>query len=361
MANIHQSVFAEYQRSKDVELEFSEENPTTKYEFGDEIGRGAFAVIKRCHRLDDKNKKLMAAKFVKYTDEDGEEDPETLKILKREVAMIQKWEHEKFIILLEVYIVRKYVVLIMEWVDGKNLLPYLIAKQEAADKARSKPKLSEKDIALLTKQLLMALQYLHQQGIAYLDIKPDNIMVQSNGNIKLVDYDNCRHIVSKQGDVVDCIGTPEFTAPEALVYENCSQATDMWSLGVLIHVMMTAKSPFADPDENEVLKKVAKVKYEMADFGRCTPYPKNIIEGVFKRIPEKRLTLDAVLAHEWFKKNNIQMMQRNMIPATTADFIQIKETLDSLESEEPVFASCVLRSFKEDPYDTPDEDDEDEE
>lgn len=56
-------------------------------------------------------------------------------------------------------------------VDGKNLLPYLIAKQEAADKARSKPKLSEKDIASLTKQLLMALQYLHQQGIAYLDIK----------------------------------------------------------------------------------------------------------------------------------------------------------------------------------------------
>lgn len=57
----------------------------------------------------------MAAKFVKYTDEDGEEDPETLKILKREVAMIQKWEHEKFIILLDVFIVRKYVVLIMEW------------------------------------------------------------------------------------------------------------------------------------------------------------------------------------------------------------------------------------------------------
>lgn len=39
MSNVHQSVFAEYQRSKDVELEFSEENPTTKYEFGDEIGR----------------------------------------------------------------------------------------------------------------------------------------------------------------------------------------------------------------------------------------------------------------------------------------------------------------------------------
>ena len=70
--------------------------------------RGAFAVIKKCYRLEDKDKKLYAAKFVKY-------DDEALKILKREVAMIQKWEHEKFIYLFEVYIVRKYVVLIMEW------------------------------------------------------------------------------------------------------------------------------------------------------------------------------------------------------------------------------------------------------
>lgn len=69
--------------------------------------RGAFAVIKKCYRLDDKHKRF-AAKFVKY-------DDEALKILKREVAMIQKWEHEKFIYLFDVYIVRKYVVLIMEW------------------------------------------------------------------------------------------------------------------------------------------------------------------------------------------------------------------------------------------------------
>jgi hypothetical protein len=72
------------------------------------LSRGAFAVIKKCHRIKDKDKKLFAAKFVKY-------DDEALKILKREVAMIQKWEHEKFIYLFEVYIVQKYVVLIMEW------------------------------------------------------------------------------------------------------------------------------------------------------------------------------------------------------------------------------------------------------
>ena len=65
-------------------------------------------MIKKCYRHNDKDKKLYAAKFVKY-------DDEALKILKREVAMIQKWEHEKFIYLIDVYIVRKYVVLIMEW------------------------------------------------------------------------------------------------------------------------------------------------------------------------------------------------------------------------------------------------------
>jgi serine/threonine protein kinase len=61
-------------------------------------------------------------------------------------------------------------------VDGKNLLPYLIARQEMADKSRSKPKLSEKDIAVLVKQLLTALKYLHDQGIAYLDIKVQSII-----------------------------------------------------------------------------------------------------------------------------------------------------------------------------------------
>ncbi|WP_395241597.1 protein kinase, partial [Salmonella sp. s51933] len=60
-------------------------------------------------------------------------------------------------------------------------------------------------------------------------------------------------------DIVLHLGTPELTAPEALVYENCSTATDMWSVGVLIHIMLTATSPFADPDEEEVKRKVAKV------------------------------------------------------------------------------------------------------
>lgn len=356
MSTVHESVFAKYDRRNDVQLDFSEENPVTKWEFGDELGRGAFAVIKKCYRQKDKDKKLYAAKFVKY-------DDEALKILKREVAMIQKWEHERFIYLFEVYIVRKYVVLIMEWVDGKNLLPYLIAKQELAAQSRSKPKLSEKDIAILVKQLLTALQYLHQQQIAYLDIKPDNIMVQSNGDIKLVDYDNCRHIVSKQGDVVDCIGTPEFTAPEALVYENCSPATDMWSVGVLIHVMLTAKSPFAAEDEAEVRRKIAKVEFQInkADFGKCSEHCQAIIKGVFKRIPEKRSTLDEVLASPWFKKDVLWNLGRNLIPASADDYKKLQEALEELESEEPVVASCVLRSFKEDPYDSPEEEDDDDE
>ena len=356
MSGVHQSVFASYEQRNKVDLEFSEENPETKYDFGEEIGRGAFAVIKKCYRLGDKDKKLYAAKLVKY-------DDEALKILKREVAMIQKWNHPKFINLFEVFIVQKYVVLIMEWYDGKNLLPFLIGKQEAAEKSRSKPKLSEKDIAALTNQLLTALEYLHKQGIAYLDIKPDNIMVRSTGDIKLVDYDNCRHIVSKQGDVVDCIGTPEFTAPEALVYENCSPATDMWSVGVLIHVMLTAKSPFAAEDENEVLRKIAKVEYQLKkeDFGKCSEHPKKIIEGVFKRIPEKRLSLSEVLEHEWFKKNTQQSIKFNTLPATAEDFKKLKEALEDLESEEPVCASCVLRSFKEEAYESPEEEDDDEE
>lgn len=350
---MHKSVFADYERRGDVQLDFSEENPEKTWEFGEELGRGAFAVIKKCYRKAEKEK-LYAAKFVKY-------DDEALKILKREVAMIQKWEHEKFIYLFEVYIVRKYVVLIMEWVDGKNLLPYLIGKQEEAEKNKRKSKLSEKDVATLIKQLLTALQYLHQQNIAYLDIKPDNIMVQSNGDIKLVDYDNCRHIVSKQGDVFDCIGTPEFTAPEALVYENCSTATDMWSVGVLIHVMLTATSPFADPDEEEVKRKIAKVQFEIKKerFGRLSEHGPDIIKGVFKRIPEKRYTLAQVLGHNWFKKDVLWNLGRNSIPASAADFQNLKETLEELESEEPVVASCVLRSFKEDPYESPEEEEDD--
>lgn len=354
MSAMHKSVFADYERRGDVQLDFSEENPENNWEFGDELGRGGFAVIKKCHRKSDKEK-LFAAKFVKY-------DDEALKILKREVAMIQKWEHEKFIYLFEVYIVRKYVVLVMEWVDGKNLLPYLIYKQEEAEKNKRKAKLSEKDVALLIRQLLNALKYLHDQNIAYLDIKPDNIMVQSNGEIKLVDYDNCRHIVSKQGDVVDCIGTPEFTAPEALVYENCSFGTDIWSVGVLIHVMLTAKSPFADPDEEEVKRKIAKVQYEIKkeNFGRLSEHGPDIIKGVFKRIPEKRYTLAKVLEHSWFKKDVLWNLSRNAIPASAEDFKKLKETMDELESEEPVVASCVLRSFKEDEYESPEEESEEE-
>jgi len=183
--------------------------------------------------------------------------------------------------------------------------------------------------------------------------------------LTLIDYGNARQIQSPDGQLVDAVGVTEFTAPEVLNFEMTHWGADMWSVGVLLYILLSATLPFtvedtgADEDIDEkVAAKVRSAAFEMPSslFRNATQEAENLIKKLLVRQPERRPTASTCLDDPWLSPLLTQKRKSSEIPAS--QFKAMSEQLKQAEEDELVVASCVLRSFDEDAYDSPDEDEE---
>ncbi|XP_068687859.1 death-associated protein kinase 3-like [Montipora foliosa] len=331
-------------------MELIRENPEKYYTFGDEIGRGKYAVVKSC--VDRKTKKDLAAKLIKY-------DQETEKNAKQEFEIMKTIKHDKLLTAMDGYIVQKYIVIFMDKLESKEVLDFLSEKTTA----------SEEDASLVIAQLVETLCYLHKQDIVHLDIRPANILISREFKLTLIDYGNARKIKAINGQLVDSVGVTEFTAPEVLNFEMTHWGADMWSLGVLLYILLSAKLPFtvedAEADEDIDEKIAAKVRaanviMKATDFRNATEEAEKLIKRLLVRQPERRPTAAACLDDPWLSSVHLtQKKKSSEIP--TAKFKALNEKLKEDEEDELVIASCILRDFSAETYESPDEEEEEEE
>jgi len=320
------------------------ENPEHYYEFGDEIGRGKFAIVK--YATSKKTGQKFAAKIIKY-------DSETLKFAIREYDLMVDKIHGKGLVKLhEAFLVRKYLILIMDLVEGKTFL----------DKVASMHTITEDDVASFIKQLLEILKDMHSKNLVHLDLRPTNIRFASGRDLVILDYNSCRYIPNKKaGAVVDVIGDTEFCAPEMLNFDPVSPFTDVWSIGVLAYILLTGISPYFYEDEDKVILHVQKVKYEFVpEFANVSSNAKDFIKTIFVRAPENRFSAETALAHDWLNPDFVAQRKRNVLKIQDV----LRETDDRLyseEEEEYIWASLVFRTFDEEEYDSPDDSDDEEE
>jgi len=317
------------------------ENPEKYYEFGDEIGSGKFAIVKEC--VNKKTNTKYAAKIIKY-------DSETIKFAIREYEQMTLETHSLkecigTVKLHEAFLVQKYLIIIMDLVDGKTLL----------DKVSHMHSITEDDIASFIRQICTSLDDWHSKNMVHLDLRPTNIRFFSARELKILDYNSCRHIPNKKsGAVVDVIGDTEFCAPEMLDFEPVLPGSDMWTVGVLAYVMLSGISPFYYEDEDKVLECVRKVKWDFDElaFSSITPHAKDFIKKCFVRIPENRLTAHDALAHKWLSKE-FEPQRKNSVLKIQDALRETDERLLEEEEEEYIDASCVFRTFEEEAYKSP--------
>lgn len=315
------------------------DNPEKFYTFGDEIGRGKLSVVKHCTHKRTGTK--FAAKMIKF-------DSSTLKYAVREFDFMTKtnMNHPGLVKLHDAYLVRKYLILIVDFAEGKTIL----------DKVGDKHSLTEDDVAGLVKQLLQVLAHLHSQHAAHLDVRPTNIRISPDKKLKLLDYNSAQFVTRKGREVADTIGDTEFCAPEMLSFNPVKPASDMWSVGVLVYTMLSGTSPFYNEDERKVVTSVEKVKWQFDEdaFEDVTGEAKDFIKKIFVRAPENRITAEQALKHPWFddsrKKKRIYIKKQEEIRETD-------ERLLAEEEENYVHASLVLRTFEEEEYESPEESD----
>jgi len=322
------------------------ENPEKYYEFGDEIGRGKFAVVQKAKSKVDG--KTYAAKCIYF-------DSDSLKFAIREYDLMvsDHFPSKGTVKLHEAYLVRKYLILIMELVDGKTLL----------DKVSHMHSITEDDVAAFIRQLCEILKEWHDKNVVHLDLRPTNIRFANARDLKIIDYNSCRHIPNKKaGAVVDVIGDTEFCAPEMLQFEPVLPGSDMWTVGVLAYCMLSGISPFFYEDEDKVVKCVQKViwKFDATAFAEVTAEAKDFIKKLFVRIPEQRMTADQALEHKWLSNDYAAMRKKSTLGVQDV-MVETDERLYSEEEEEYVWPSCVFRTYEEEEYDSPESEEDEEE
>ncbi|XP_032190603.1 cGMP-dependent protein kinase 2 isoform X3 [Mustela erminea] len=172
----------------------------------------------------------------------------------------------------------KYVYMLLEACLGGELWS-ILRDRGSFDEATSKF-----CVACVTE----AFDYLHRLGIIYRDLKPENLILDAEGYLKLVDFGFAKKIGSGQKTWTFC-GTPEYVAPEVILNKGHDFSVDFWSLGILVYELLTGNPPFSGIDQmmtyNLILKGIEKM-----DFPRkITRRPEDLIRRLCRQNPTERL------------------------------------------------------------------------
>lgn len=268
------------------------------YEIGDQIGRGAFSVVKKGKQI--KDGKFYAIKCIN-------KKMVRLASLEREIAIMQKIRHPHCLSMIEVFEDDKNVNIVLDLVTGGELFEKVVERGH----------FSEKDAAALVKQIVEAVAYLHSQGIAHRDLKPENLLCSDKEpsiHIFVSDFGLSRLLdeASFQQMSTQC-GSLEYCAPEVLSGELYEKSVDLWSIGVITYILLTGFFPFYDPNRDPavLVDKISNVAYDWEGCPETSSTAKDFVAKLLVFDPKSRYTAQQALEHPWLKGTGLKEEHMN--------------------------------------------------
>mmetsp|Transcript_25558 Transcript_25558/g.40957 ORF Transcript_25558/g.40957 Transcript_25558/m.40957 type:complete len:550 (-) Transcript_25558:208-1857(-) len=217
--------------------------------------------------------------------------------LQSEVEVFLCMDHPHIARLLDVYETDTQISLVMECVEGGELF-------ERMTKVKS---LSEKEAAGSTRQMLLALHYLHDHGITHRDLKLENFLYDhENGNLlKMIDFGFSKYSSVNTRMKTSC-GTLAYVAPEVLKKSYTSQC-DLWSMGVIVFILISGHMPFHG-DSDDQLRDIKRGRFEFKPehWRNISSAGKQFVQSLLEMDPARRLTAKGALEHTWIVQNYTQ-------------------------------------------------------
>eukprot|EP00541_Cyclophora_tenuis_P019054 CAMPEP_0116579464 /NCGR_PEP_ID=MMETSP0397-20121206/22265_1 /TAXON_ID=216820 /ORGANISM="Cyclophora tenuis, Strain ECT3854" /LENGTH=275 /DNA_ID=CAMNT_0004108945 /DNA_START=101 /DNA_END=928 /DNA_ORIENTATION=+ len=153
-------------------------------------------------------------------------------------------------------------------------------------------------------EIILAISYVHSLDIIYRDLKPENVLLDARGHVRLTDFGLSKEGISSSSSGANSFcGTPEYLAPEILNRQGHGRAVDWWSLGALLYEMLTGLPPFYCQDREKLFEKIRKS--ELHYPASLTKPAKSLLRGLLTRDPNKRLgsghtDAEEIKSHEFF-------------------------------------------------------------
>lgn len=249
------------------------------YKIGKVMGKGAFGKVNLAiHRLSSKFVALKSINKQFMTEEASKR-----KVM-QEFNILRRTRQQNVVRLYESFETPQHIVFVMEVCGGGDLLTYV----------RRRRKLKEDVARHLFKQIITGLRYCHSKNVLHRDIKLDNILLTSQGHVKICDFGVSKLITKHKELMFEQCGTPAYIAPE--VFENkgyVGYQSDVWSAGVVLYAMLFGTVPFKAANMIELHKQVVKSKPDFKDGADgASPKAVALLKSILEKDPTKRLTID---------------------------------------------------------------------
>ena len=257
------------------------------------IGEGGYGKVYSA--WDPVNKRKVAIKEVLLDD--------SCATLLSEIVLLKESRHPNIIRLYDCYVARdsdgrQLVCLVMEFADCGNLAD-AIASLFGANPSRP---FSEEIIAYICQESLKALKLLHGQGIIHRDIKSDNLLVNSDGEVKLADFGFAAELESSSQKRKTYLGTPYWMASELIRSQPYDCKVDIWSLGVIIIELVDRDPPYFDHEPLRALFQIVSKGVHLRHPQRVSRVLLDFFRHCTEIDPEKRFSADQLLEHPFLEK-----------------------------------------------------------
>ncbi|XP_071496760.1 calcium/calmodulin-dependent protein kinase type II delta chain-like isoform X5 [Diadema antillarum] len=263
-----------------------------EYELKDELGKGAFSVVRRCVK---KNTDLEFAAKIINTKKLSTRD---FQKLEREARICRKLQHPNIVRLHDSIAEEGFHYLVFDLVTGGELFEDIVAREYY----------SEADASHCIQQILESVEHCHRNLIVHRDLKPENLLLaskQKGAAVKLADFGLAIELDNGE-QWYGFAGTPGYLSPEVLRKDPYGKPVDIWACGVILYILLVGYPPFWDEDQHRLYSqiKAGAYDYPSPEWDTVTPEAKNLIDSMLTVNPGKRISACQALKHPWIQNRD---------------------------------------------------------